>query len=74
MIDNLPPLTPDSSRSASTVARCHHRLAARRRQMAARERRPNPRALGPGRVLVAGFCLAYLLAMAGDLLTIAARR
>ena len=40
----------------------------------ARNRRPNPRTLGAERLLVAGFCVAYLIAMAGDLLAIAARR
>ena len=32
------------------------------------------RALGAERLLVAGFCVVYLIAMAGDLLAIAARR
>ena len=74
MIDNLPLLTPDGSRSARTIARCHDRLAARRRKIKARSRAPNPRAFGADRLVVAGFCVAYLIAMAGDLLAIAARR
>ena len=49
-------------------------MAARRRTLEARHRQPNPRALGTERLLVAGFCVAYLIAMAGDLLAIAAQR
>ena len=82
MIEGLPLLTPDASRSANTIARCHDRLAMRRRRRAERDRansealnRPaNPRAFGAERLLVAGFCVAYLIAMAGDLLAIATRR
>ena len=81
MIENLPLLTPDGSLSAKTIARCHDRLDARRRRRAerdkanieARNRAPNPRAIGAERLLVAGFCVVYLIAMAGDLLAIAAR-
>jgi hypothetical protein len=74
MIENLPLLTPDASRTARTIARCHDRLAARRRKTEARHRAPNPKGFGAERLLVAGFCVAYLIAMAGDLLAIAARR
>ena len=74
MIEILPLLTPDASRSANTMARCHDRLAARLRKIEARNRAPNPRTLGAERLLVVGFCFAYLIAMAGDLLAIAARR
>ena len=74
MIENLPRLTPDASRSAKTIARCHDRLAARRRHIEARSRAASARAFGAERVLVAGFCVAYLIAMVGDLVAIAARR
>ena len=74
MIENLPLLTPDASLNAKTVARCHERLAARRRKTAARNRLSGGRALGAERLLVAGFCFVYLVAMAGDLLALAARR
>ena len=74
MIENLPLLTPDASRNAKTIARCHERLAARRRKIETRNRAPKPRAFGTDRLLVAGFCVAYLIVMAGDLLAIAARR
>lgn len=73
MIEHLPRLTPDASRSARTMARCHDRLAARRRKTEARNR-PSARALTAEGVLVAGFCFVYLLAMAGDLLALAAMR
>ena len=74
MIENLPRLTPGASRSARTVARCHERLAARRRRIEARNRPANSRTFGAERLLAAGFCVAYLIVMAGDLLTIATRR
>ena len=74
MIENLPWLRPDASRSAKTLARCHDRLAARRRNIEARSRASGARALGAERLLVAGFCVAYLIAMAGDLLALAAKR
>ena len=74
MIEDLPRLTPDASRRAKTIARCHDRLAARRRKIEARNRPSGARALGAERLLVGGLCVAYLIAMAGDLLAIAARR
>ena len=74
MIENLPLLTPDASRRAKTIARCHNRLAARRRKIEARSRPSSARTLAAERLLAAGFCVAYLIAMAGDLLAIAARR
>ena len=74
MIENLPRLTPDASRSAKTLSRCHDRLAARRRKIESRNRPSGARAFGPERLLAAGFCVAYLIAMAGDLLAIATRR
>ena len=74
MIENMPIVTPDTSSGARTIARCHDRLAARRRKIEVRHRAPNPRAPGAERLLVACFCVAYLIAMAGDLLAIAARR
>lgn len=73
MIENLPLLTPAPSRSAKTIARCHDRLAARRRKIEARNRRPKLRPLGTEVLLVAGFCVVYLFTMASDLLAIAAR-
>ena len=74
MIENLPLLTPDASLSAKTIARCHNRLAARRRKIEARSRPAGQKGSTAERLLVAGFCVAYLIAMAGDLIAIAARR
>jgi hypothetical protein len=74
VIENLVRLTPDASRSSKTIARCHDRLATRRRRIEARNRAPKPRPLGAEHLLVAGFCLVYLVAMAGDLLAVAAQR
>ena len=74
MIENLPCLTPDASRSAKTMARCHARLAARRRRIEARNRPPDQKGSVAERLLMAGFCVIYLMAMAGDLLAIAALR
>ena len=74
MIENLPVLTPDAARRANTLARCHDRLAARRRRIEARERAPKPRALAVERLLAAAFCVVYLIAMAGDLFAIATGR
>jgi hypothetical protein len=74
LIEDLARLTPDTSRNAKTVARCHDRLAARRRTIEARNRAPKMRAFGAERLLAAGFCVAYLIAMADYLLAIAARR
>ena len=73
MIENLPLLSPDASRRAKTIARCHDRLAARRLKILARHRPPGARARAE-RLLVAGFCVVYLIAMAGDLLAVAAWR
>jgi hypothetical protein len=73
LIEDLARLTPDTLRNATTVARCHDRLAARRRTIEARNRAPM-RAFGAERLLAAGFCVAYLIAMADYLLAIAARR
>jgi len=74
MIEDLPRLTPDTSRSAKTVGRCHDLLAARRRRVEARNRLLTRRMVGAERLLAMGVCVAYLIAMAGDLLTIATQR
>ncbi len=74
MIVNLQPLTPDRARGARTIARCHDRLAARRRRGEAPAPARPGRALAAERWLAAGLCAIYLLAMAGDLLAVAAMR
>jgi hypothetical protein len=74
MIENLPLLRPDASRSATTMARCHERLAARRRKVEARAHPPSRSTVAAERLLAAGFCVAYLIAMAGNILAVAAGR
>ena len=70
MIENLPLLTPDASRSANTMARCQARLAARRRKIEARTRPPGQSVIAVERLLLAGLCVVYLVAMAGNVLSI----
>ncbi len=70
MIEQLPLLTPDPRTARARIARCHDRLAARRRKS---RRAIAPQALGrvgAERLLVVGVCVAYLIAMAGDLFAI----
>jgi hypothetical protein len=74
MIENLPLLRPEASRHAKTVARCHERLAARRRKIEGRERSAKSGAVAAERLLATGVCVLYLIAMAGDLIWIAAQR
>jgi hypothetical protein len=72
MIENLPVLTPDAARCARTMARCHERLAARRRKVESRSRRPRQRGAVTVQHLVLGsVCAAYLVAMAVNVLSIA---
>ena len=65
MIENLPLLTPDAARADRTLARCHESLASRRRRVEAAS--VQPRSFLIERALVAGVCVVYLIAMAGDL-------
>jgi hypothetical protein len=72
MTENLPLLTPDTARGARTKSRCHERLAARRRRLEARSRPPHRRVtLSVERLLLASLCVAYLVSMAGNVLSIA---
>jgi hypothetical protein len=72
VIETLATLTPDAARGAKTMARCHGRLAARRRQVEAREKSrnlaPSPGILAAERLLLTGACVIYLIAMAGNVL------
>jgi hypothetical protein len=73
MIEKLPVLTPDVTRAAHTVSRCHERLALRRRQIESRNRRlPRRAGLGVEQLLLVSACAAYLVAMAVNVLWIAA--
>lgn len=67
MTETLLILTPDPGRGAKTLARCHGKLAVRRR-FAARNRRPNRRILTTERLLLTGLCVVYLISMAGNIL------
>ena len=71
MNEPLPLLAPDSARGERTRARCHDRLAARRRRVEARSR-PNPGAVAVERLVLAGVCLVYLISMAGNVLRVVA--
>jgi hypothetical protein len=68
MIDDLPLLTPDASRRAGTLARCHDRLATRRRKIEARNRPSNPKVMAAEFVVATGLCVVYLISMAGNVL------
>ena len=73
MIEKLPVLAPDATRAAHTLARCHARLAVRRRKVESRNRRPRRRAgLSIEHLLLASVCAAYLVAMAVNVLSIVA--
>jgi hypothetical protein len=70
MIEDLPILRPDAARGANTIARCHDRLAARRRKIERRQRQPDQGTAAVERLVLAGLCVVYLVAMAGDVLSI----
>ena len=70
MIEDLPLLRPDAARSARTVLKCHDRMAARRRRIEARRRSTRPKPIFVEPLLVAGLCVVYLIAMAGEVLAI----
>jgi hypothetical protein len=75
MTETLPVLAPDAARCARTIARCHERLAARRRTVASRTHRPQRRAsVTVQHVLLASVCAVYLVAMAVNVLSVAAGR
>ena len=64
MLARLPMATPDLSRGERTRRRCH--VAAQRRERATERRRGVRRVLEP--VIVGGFSVIYLAAVAADLL------
>ncbi|MFM8533197.1 MAG: hypothetical protein ACKOEC_06345 [Acidimicrobiia bacterium] len=68
MNEALPLIRPTPARGARTVARCHAALAAHRRRLERDARTPMPKAAIAERFVLVGACVAYLLAMAGDIL------
>ncbi len=68
MSETLLTLTPDPARGAKTLARCHGKLAVRRRRSEARNRRSYRRILTTERLLLTGLCVVYLISMAGNIL------
>ena len=65
MIETLPLLIPDPQRSARTTARCHERLARRRKRLApVTGKRPTPRSGTVERALIGIFCVVYLSGVA----------
>ncbi len=64
MIQPLPVLTPNAQRGQRTVARCHERLARRRRHRGSTAEGGNTTYLAVERALVGGLCVIYLSGVA----------
>jgi hypothetical protein len=64
MIETLPLLTPNAQRGERTIARCHERLARRRKRVESASRRTSTKYLAVERVLIVGFCVIYLSGVA----------
>ena len=60
MIETLPLLTPDGQRGARTLARCHERLAHRRKRLRSAGKRVNTTYLAVERALIIAFCVIYM--------------
>lgn len=69
MNDTLPVLTPNQARTDRTLARCHDALARRRRRVEARAHLRSKSYLFE-RIVVAGVSVVYLIAVAGDILSV----
>jgi hypothetical protein len=65
MIEMLPTLTPDASRGAKVLARCHDRLARQRRRAAQRVRGGRIE-----RTLMTGFAVIYVAAVTANALSV----
>ena len=72
MIENLPSLSPNPSRAARTVARCHDRMALHRRRLESAAT-PSPRGTSVERILVGGVSVIYLAAVAAVVLQVLMR-
>ena len=64
MIEALPLLTPDPRRSDRTLARCHERLARRRKRIATNRSRPDATYLAVERALIGALCVIYMSGVA----------
>ena len=64
MIQPLPLLTPNARRNQRTIARCHERLARRRKRLGAAAGGGNPTYLAIERALVGALCVIYLSGVA----------
>lgn len=62
MIEPLLLLTPNSQRSERTIARCHARLARRRKRLETMTR-ANATYLATERALIGGLCVIYISAV-----------
>jgi hypothetical protein len=69
MNEILPLLTPDAARRERTVSRCHRALAHRRRRAETAESGASRTQLAIESVLLAGFCVTYLIVLAGDIVS-----
>jgi hypothetical protein len=65
MIETLPTLTPDASRGAKVLARCHDRLARQREHAAS-----NARGGRIERTLMTGFAAIYVVAVTANALSV----
>jgi hypothetical protein len=70
VIDTLPLLTPDASRSTRVVARCHEKLERRRRRIEGAQRQPRPRTMTIERAIAGAFCVIYAAAVISNALRV----
>ena len=64
MMEALPLLKPDPRRSERTAARCHDRLARRRKRLDTAMRHTNTKYLAVERALVGALCVIYISGVA----------
>jgi hypothetical protein len=64
MIQTLPPLTPNAQRGQRTIARCHQRLACRRKRLGPAAGGGHTTYLAVERALIGGLCVIYISAVA----------
>jgi hypothetical protein len=64
MIEPLPILTPNAQRGRRTIARCHDRLARRRKRLGHADGDGNTTYLAVERALIGGLCVIYLSGVA----------